>query len=287
MARILWIDDEDDIREVTRTVLESVGYEVESLRTAEEAIAKIEQDPFAYDLVLTDVSLEGSSFDGEQLMHRIFEIRDKRGYDPAPHVICMTGKPERQKSQTIRRVEENGGRVVMKGHPNGYLPYIAAELDRITMIREKGPTFIIVHSISNHAGDSLLRAGDICEPGEAVTKVLLSRLGDDLDLMLNPGDRLLFDFLCRTTQRYAKTLTEITQAFSQHRFYEIWQDDGVTSSGVKQSIYRIRARLREVFDGAQLNIDPNAVLVTEKIAHDDRKRTQYMVKGRFIVRHQP
>jgi CheY-like chemotaxis protein len=310
MPYILWVDDEDDVRRVTREVLESVGYEVVEAKTAEEAIERFKENPFRFDLVLTDIVLEGSKLDGEQLMQKIFELRDERGYDPAPHVICITGKPDRQNSPTIGRVEENGGRFVMKGHPNGFLPFLERELKRIEELRGQGPIFIIEHALSGYSGSAKVKSGDVCPSGEKVIRVLLRYTGGEEDLKLNDEDKLVFDYLARFVKRNPRSLDMITQGYYEHPFYGNWLSAGVNETKVKQSIYRIRRRMREAFAKVHLGLDPKDVLVTEKITSDekeiggqkkasrksknkksskdaskDNRNTQYRMKGRFIVRH--
>ena len=57
MPRILVVDDDNDLLEVTRTLLEKKGYEVASHTTWDEAIHRIEV--FEPQLILLDVFLNG------------------------------------------------------------------------------------------------------------------------------------------------------------------------------------------------------------------------------------
>jgi two-component system response regulator AtoC len=59
MARVLVVDDEENLRLVLRTFLRKQGYEVETAASAEAALAVV--DAFAPDFVLTDVRMPGMS----------------------------------------------------------------------------------------------------------------------------------------------------------------------------------------------------------------------------------
>jgi two-component system response regulator AtoC len=59
MARVLVVDDEENLRLVLRTFLRKQGYEVETAANAEAALALV--DAFAPDFVLTDVRMPGMS----------------------------------------------------------------------------------------------------------------------------------------------------------------------------------------------------------------------------------
>jgi CheY-like chemotaxis protein len=308
MAKILWVDDEDKVREVTQKVLESTGYEVKAAKTSGEAINLFKQDPFGYEIVLTDLILRGSELDGEQLMEMIFKLRDERGYDPAPHVICMTGQPDRQNSATVQRVEEKGGRYVTKGHPNGYLPFIAREVDRIGQLRQQGPTFILTHALSGGAKTSVVKSGTFCPEGEAVVKIQLSLPTRNVDLKLSATEKLIFDYLARMTQRFPLSLAEVTQGLSQNGFYNLWfADSGPSKENVKKVINSIRNKLSKTFTSVSLGLSVKNVLASEEISIEEReddelnadksnggkdkkknlKHIQYQLRGRFIVRHQP
>jgi DNA-binding response OmpR family regulator len=56
-ARILVVDDQSDILELTSTVLGGAGYEVVTLDSGAEAIARVGLEPF--DLVLLDINMPG------------------------------------------------------------------------------------------------------------------------------------------------------------------------------------------------------------------------------------
>lgn len=57
--RILLVEDEDTVRSVTRRLLEKLGYEVDTVSEAEEALERFESGEADVDLVLTDIVMPG------------------------------------------------------------------------------------------------------------------------------------------------------------------------------------------------------------------------------------
>ena len=83
---ILIVEDEEDVRELTRDVLEMNGFTVlESLDPA-DAIRIAETHSGSIDLLITDVVMPRMS--GPELARRLRETR------PALRVLCMSGYPE-------------------------------------------------------------------------------------------------------------------------------------------------------------------------------------------------
>jgi CheY-like chemotaxis protein len=66
-ARILVVDDDENLRWVLKTQLEDMGYAVSDAADGEKALAAIEKEPPA--LVLTDLKMPGLS--GLELLARI------------------------------------------------------------------------------------------------------------------------------------------------------------------------------------------------------------------------
>ena len=81
MSRILVVDDEQLVRDLTVQVLQRAGYEVVPSSTAQGALELLERETFA--LVVTDVVMPGLS--GVELLN---EIRDRQ---PDLPVLLMTG----------------------------------------------------------------------------------------------------------------------------------------------------------------------------------------------------
>jgi len=80
---ILLVEDEPDLRELTRTVLASKGYTVVEARNAEEAERFAESNGATIHLLLTDVIMPGIS--GRELAKRIVTLH------PAVRVLYMSG----------------------------------------------------------------------------------------------------------------------------------------------------------------------------------------------------
>lgn len=58
MCRILVVDDEEEVREAVQRRLEREGYTVEVASNAEDGIERMQHAPHAYDIVITDMSME-------------------------------------------------------------------------------------------------------------------------------------------------------------------------------------------------------------------------------------
>ena len=84
-ARLLFVDDELDLLEGYRSVLERRGYVVSTHANPRDALDEFRADPSAYDMLLTDQLMPG--IDGMQL------IRAIQALQPGLPTIMMTGSP--------------------------------------------------------------------------------------------------------------------------------------------------------------------------------------------------
>jgi len=89
MARILVVDDDPDFVEITRTILESNGYEVASAANGDQALKAMRQN--LPDLVLLDVMMS-TVLDGLNLSHFISEDPELRKV-PVVMVSSITDSP--------------------------------------------------------------------------------------------------------------------------------------------------------------------------------------------------
>jgi len=80
---ILLVEDEDPVREVTALLLESLGYQVLQVSSAEEALSLVRTDKVKVDLLLTDVIMTGMS--GRELADAF------RASDPDIKVLFQSG----------------------------------------------------------------------------------------------------------------------------------------------------------------------------------------------------
>lgn len=78
--KILVVDDEEDILNILKFLLEKEGYEVDTAPNGEEALKKVERN--TYDIVLTDLRMPG--IDGMTVLEKTKEIR------PSTEVVIMT-----------------------------------------------------------------------------------------------------------------------------------------------------------------------------------------------------
>ena len=85
-GRILVVDDSFATREVLADALEVQGYEVQTATDGRQAWDLVRQNPTAYDVVLSDVTMP--RMDGLALLARI------RREAPRIPVILMTGHPD-------------------------------------------------------------------------------------------------------------------------------------------------------------------------------------------------
>jgi CheY-like chemotaxis protein len=99
--RILFIDDDQLLREVIYELLTEMDYEVKVVESGREAIRTFVEHPKEFDLVLTDLMMLDMT--GDEIARRIRCVR------PDLPVVVMTGTPEnlpRGKAEAagIRRV---------------------------------------------------------------------------------------------------------------------------------------------------------------------------------------
>ncbi|MEZ5287283.1 MAG: response regulator [Vicinamibacterales bacterium] len=80
---MLLVEDEPPLRQLTRRILESVGYRVLEAGNGEDALRKLEENRSQVDLVITDVVMPGMS--GRELASRITEAR------PSTKVLYVSG----------------------------------------------------------------------------------------------------------------------------------------------------------------------------------------------------
>jgi two-component system, cell cycle sensor histidine kinase and response regulator CckA len=82
-GRILLVEDDEMVREITKDILEEIGYTVLAANNPQEAVALCENRDTAIDLLLTDVVMPEMS--GKELGNRIAAIR------PGIKVLFMSG----------------------------------------------------------------------------------------------------------------------------------------------------------------------------------------------------
>jgi two-component system, cell cycle sensor histidine kinase and response regulator CckA len=96
------VDDERDIRETCRLMLEQLGYRVTMCEDPLQALALIQENPARFDLVLSDQTMP--TMTGSELLGQILQIR------PELPVILCTGFSEQL---TEERAQQLGARMLL------------------------------------------------------------------------------------------------------------------------------------------------------------------------------
>ena len=97
-VHILVVDDEEIILELMSKILSDQGYEVETAKSAAEAVHKLESREF--NLVITDVVMP--KIDGLQLLDMVREIQ------PSARTIVMTGHSSTETIKTAFNRKASG-----------------------------------------------------------------------------------------------------------------------------------------------------------------------------------
>jgi signal transduction histidine kinase/CheY-like chemotaxis protein len=84
--RLLVVDDEEQITEMLRLILQNLGYRITACGSSSEALALFEHDPQAFDLMITDMTMPGLT--GYELAQKILATR------PDLPIILCTGFSE-------------------------------------------------------------------------------------------------------------------------------------------------------------------------------------------------
>ena len=103
MARILIIDDNEEIRRLLRRVLESAQYEILEAGDGDEGLKRVEEEPV--DLVITDIFMPEK--DGLEM------LREMRKTHPGMRVIAMSGGGQLGNMDILRMARSFGAFRVM------------------------------------------------------------------------------------------------------------------------------------------------------------------------------
>jgi DNA-binding NtrC family response regulator len=101
-ARILAVDDDENILKVVKAILQEKGYEVETAQTGAEGIKKTKEN--TYDLMLIDIRLP--DMEGTELLTRVQDTK------PKIRKIIVTGYPTLQNA--VLAVNKAADAYVMK-----------------------------------------------------------------------------------------------------------------------------------------------------------------------------
>ncbi|WP_236630608.1 response regulator, partial [Aphanizomenon flos-aquae] len=92
-VRVLIVDDEPDIRQLFRIVLEEYGAEVTDTGSVRETLSIFRNNPGGYDVLVSDIGLPEE--DGYMLIRQIRELSPEAGGQiPAVALTAYTGEAE-------------------------------------------------------------------------------------------------------------------------------------------------------------------------------------------------
>ncbi len=91
--KIMVVDDEEDIRNVTKEILEHYGYQVLLAKDGKEAVNNFQEKSGEIDLVVLDLTLP--FIKGEDVMKKIMELR------PDTRVIVSSGSPDEERMKML------------------------------------------------------------------------------------------------------------------------------------------------------------------------------------------
>lgn len=92
-VRVLIVDDEPDIRQLFRIVLEECGAEVTDTESVRETLSIFTNNPGGYDVLISDIGLPEE--DGYMLIRQIRELSPEAGGQiPAAALTAYTGETE-------------------------------------------------------------------------------------------------------------------------------------------------------------------------------------------------
>jgi len=82
---ILFVDDEPQIGNIVKDILEGLGYTVTTKSDSPKALKLFQKDPFSFDLVITDINMPNMT--GDRLALKLMEIRGN-----IPIIFCTGNK---------------------------------------------------------------------------------------------------------------------------------------------------------------------------------------------------
>ena len=117
MAKVMVVDDEEDIRDLVKMVMEKEGFEVESAKDGKDLLEKI--DRFQPDLIILDVMMPGPST--KEILQK---LREK---DVNSKILLLT--VVRFSSEEIKKLSEIGNVVGYMTKPFD-IPELVSEINK-------------------------------------------------------------------------------------------------------------------------------------------------------------
>lgn len=223
MAKILVVDDEQDLCEILQFNLQNQGYEVETANSAEEAMDMLSRTSIP-DLVLLDVMMEGMS--GFQMAQ---QMKHTPGLEQIPVIFCTAKDSEND---------------TLTGFNLGADDYISKPF-RLSEVVARIRAVLKRYELQQHAVSEAV-AADVYS---AMHKIIFGKLVidqvdhrafvDDLELGLTHKE---YDILCLLVKHPGRTFSR------QSILSKVWPDDVcVLERTVDVTIARLRKKLGEEY----------------------------------------
>jgi signal transduction histidine kinase/ActR/RegA family two-component response regulator len=126
--QILFVDDEKPLALLGQILLEKLGYRVESITSAHDALALVRTNPTRFDLVITDLAMPEIS--GIDLAKQIIEIR------PDLPVVLATGYTASLTNESVQKMGMK--KLLLKPHSTRSLGIAAYEVLRASARARRG-----------------------------------------------------------------------------------------------------------------------------------------------------
>jgi putative nucleotidyltransferase with HDIG domain len=167
--RILIVDDEESVRTIVATLLERSGYTATITPGAEEALARLQQDP-NYDLILSDVMMPG--IDGLTLLDQITSDH------PGTPVVMLSAVTDVNIVATAFR--RGAIDYLVKPFERSELESIVSRAIEQGRLRKQNATYL--HNLESIASARTGRLRSTMQDLERSYDITLEAMGDALDL---------------------------------------------------------------------------------------------------------
>ena len=231
-ARILVVDDLDDVRETTMAVLAAAGYAVTPAADGDEALSLLAQEP-SPDLLLTDIVL-GRGLNGFALAERAVQLR------PLLKVLYATGYA--WKLDEVHAAVP-GSRMLRK-------PYRANELLREVDLLLDGPAPIVAAPDRDAAIAALRRPPNKAQPAVLVVEDDARSSAIAVELFMGLGLVVLSASTAEEALALLPKHPEIAALFSDIRL------PGMTGAELAEEVRKRRPDVKIVLTSAYVDVTP-------------------------------
>lgn len=238
--------------------LKSRGLRLQLVHNAAEALPILQGRSVAYGLVIIDIS--DISQPWLTILDQLKDAGSNGGTLRKPSFLCISNRHLDARFEL--EIERKGARFV-HDEIQRVIEKVDLLLAELREIRSAGPRFRILHRFG--------RLNCPCEPGEEIVGVFLVHRTREIAVTLSVTSRLLFDYLARH-RHLPQNASQIAAGMGVDPFYCRHGTRGspqgdliktISRTSVKEFIKRTRLALERAFLEAHLDLDPEAVLVSE------------------------